>query len=615
MSGLIFPTYLLGKQFTPRKTPNFNTQPQKANSGKESRISYRAYPLYEWEASYEYLSDQFSQAMPRTNFIKFSQDFTQWTPAYGGAGFLPVVVGNWVGQAAPDGSYTADRLILNIGTGTTSGDFCEVYIPTTAPPFAATQFFTYSVWMKTNDGSTVVVSIGAGGTDANVSVTPNWQQFSVTTQGLVAAGGGGSSGASIMLLLGGSSTTSGGPGAPTIGLVGTSGAKYADLSVCAAQLEYGTLATGYIQTNGAGVRVSDLKSMFGFFSQMLGQGDTFLYQDPQFNSVTLQQFAIGNGTTTAFNLTATYQPGAEIAQSLFGTVLGPAGAPEWVQNTIGAPVLYTGRYGGPEQLSTGLRVNMALQSSMTSSWAATGGTISTGVIAPDGSTSVQFVENTSTSAHWVGLSQSGILTGNARYTFSVWLKYGSRQFVMLSLDDGVNGSVFCFDLVNGLASAPFREGTAYQSAADVTMTPFPNGWWRCSVSGQYASPSVRSAIVHTTSFGGAWYPSFTGTSAFTYMWGAQIEAGTQPTALIPVTTAHASNGGSDYSLTVLTQAGTSVWTFQQVQMTATPAPAAPLLWTGSFFYRCRFSDDKIDFEENVKGLWKLGKLPFESIIL
>lgn len=603
MSGVIFPSSLLGKQFTSRKTPTFSTHTQRALSGKESRISYRAYPLYEWELSYEFLSDEFQSMLPRTNFIAYSQDFTQWTPGNAGAGFAPVVIGTWVGTVAPDGTYTADRLILNAGTGTTGGDYSLIYVPASQlalPLYAGSKVFTFSFWLCTNDGSTTSVVVSVGGNVATIAVTPTWQRFSMTSTGI---------------------TTS---GLPTIGVYGSSGSKYADLSIWGAQLEYGSIATSYIVTNGAGVRVSDLKSMFGMISQMLGQYDTFLYQDPDFNTVTLQPFVTGNGSTSLFNLTATYQPGAELAQFIYGptnqpAVIGPAGVPEWVQNTIGSPVLYTGRYDGPERLSTGSRTNLALQSNFAATWTASAGAITTNALAaPDGTTTAaKFTEATSSSVYAVELTQSGVLTANGRYTFSVWLKYGSRQFVMLSVDDdSANGYDFCFDLVNGIVTGPAHEGAAYCSAADATMTPFPNGWWRCSISGQFASTTARIAIVHTTSFAAAFpWPTYTGSSAYTYLWGAQLEAGTVETALIPVTTAHLTNGGSDYSLTTMTESGTSVLTFQQVQMSAAPANGVQILWSGSFFYRCRFSDDKIDFKENFSQLWTLQKLPLEQVLL
>src|SRR6185312_5868664 len=122
-----------------------------------------------------------------------------------------------------------------------------------------------------------------------LTITPTWQRFSVAWISNVSE----------------SSTEFG-----VIGNVGTS--KYADISVWGFQIEPGSTATSYIPTNGAAARQSDLKSLAGFVSQTLGSYDTFLYQDPDFNTVQLQKFANGDGTTAAFNLTAAFAPGSEV---------------------------------------------------------------------------------------------------------------------------------------------------------------------------------------------------------------------------------------------------------------------------------------------------------------
>jgi uncharacterized protein (TIGR02217 family) len=76
------------------------------------------------------------------------------------------------------------------------------------------------------------------------------------------------------------------------------------------------------------VTPSDLKAYFGLFMAMGGGFDTFLYNDPQFNGVTAQQFAVGDGTVGPFQVTATYQNSS-----------GP-GAPELIQNFNGSPLIY-----------------------------------------------------------------------------------------------------------------------------------------------------------------------------------------------------------------------------------------------------------------------------------
>jgi uncharacterized protein (TIGR02217 family) len=50
----------------------------------------------------------------------------------------------------------------------------------------------------------------------------------------------------------------------------------------------------------AGLGASSLQSLMGFFLQLQGQFGSFLYSDPDDNTVTSQGIGIGDGTTTAF---------------------------------------------------------------------------------------------------------------------------------------------------------------------------------------------------------------------------------------------------------------------------------------------------------------------------
>jgi uncharacterized protein (TIGR02217 family) len=50
----------------------------------------------------------------------------------------------------------------------------------------------------------------------------------------------------------------------------------------------------------AGLGASSLQNLMGFFLQLQGQFGTFLYTDPDDNSVTSQGIGVGDGTTSAF---------------------------------------------------------------------------------------------------------------------------------------------------------------------------------------------------------------------------------------------------------------------------------------------------------------------------
>jgi hypothetical protein len=290
MSGMVFPDYYVGKLFPPRKSVLGSRKRQSALSGKRSTISYRAYPLYQWEVSFDsgnggVLRDD----IVRANYVAYSQAADQWTASNTGSGLLPKVFTN--GIQAPDGTWTGDQVFLNKGTGSAGTDVSQLMAPSAAAR-AVGSMFTYSVWLRTLDGSTAVVALpkSAGG-NFLCTVTPVWQRFSFS-QAITAA-------------IAGSAADFVGPA--LIGGAGT--ANYANLGVWGAQIEPGQFAGAYVRTFGAAVQHGDLKSLFGFYSAMVTAADTFLFMDPDFNSVQNHLFGLGTGGQTVYQLMATYNGG------------------------------------------------------------------------------------------------------------------------------------------------------------------------------------------------------------------------------------------------------------------------------------------------------------------
>jgi len=64
---------------------------------------------------------------------------------------------------------------------------------------------------------------------------------------------------------------------------------------------------------------AELQTLMGFFLARQGSFDTFLFTDPEVNSVTAQGFGTGNGTTTAFQLAHAYGGYSEPVFDLNGT--------------------------------------------------------------------------------------------------------------------------------------------------------------------------------------------------------------------------------------------------------------------------------------------------------
>lgn len=581
--SLVFPNYLPGVMFTQKKSPTFKSGVHTAITGKESRIAYRAFPMYQWELAYELLRDY---ADGQTNLVPYSQDFTQWSATHGSSStcYQPLIVAN---QATDPlyGTLTADQLILNKGAGGTTNDLSYVYLTPASLDLAAGTY-TGSVWLRTLDGSTVTVNFGlfVSGGGVNITVTPNWQRFSVTGTAAAAA---------------------------TLGigfvLQGTTGSSnYANLAAWGAQLEPASSPGLYLPTNGAAVVAGDLKTLFGFYNSMLGQQGSFLYQDPDYNTVDDQQFGTGNGSTLSFQLTATYMPAPG-----WPAPYGLAGLPELIQNTNGPPQISIVRYGDEELLSSNSRTNLAIQSNtMSTSWSPSGVTATAGAaFAPDGSgNGIAINEGTTTAVHALEMTSSiagDTLTAGGYYTASVFLRYDTMPNVEVIFDDGSsNGIVANFNVQTGTLAGITTFGTAYPVSATITG-PFTNNWYRCTVSGVLpaATTAWRIGIACANSATPTWYPSYTGTSRIVYAWGAQLEAGVLPTALIPTTTTSLST--TDYSVTPT----------NQVNFNAAPANGALLIWSGSFYYRVRFADDNLDFDEILYQFWELKKLDLQQVKL
>lgn len=177
-------------------------------------------------------------------------------------------------------------------------------------------------------------------------------------------------------------------------------------------------------------------------------------------------------------------------------------------------------------------------------WVTGGGSLSSAAnVAPDGAAnSFLFSEDTATSAHRFFQSFTGV--SGTTYTTSVFLKFAGRTQVFIETRSITSNPFAVFDI---------QSGTVVQVSSGITATmqQFPNGWWRCSITG------TANAAGGNTLIGGfvSGSQSYTGSgSAAFYAFGAQVEAGSFPTSYIPTTTASVvrsadvcSITGSDFS--------------------------------------------------------------------
>lgn len=166
---------------------------------------------------------------PRVNRVPNSMAAASWNNSISGTGITPFKTAD--AGMAPDGTMTADRVVLDRGANNTSSDWSIAQTVGAANSFTPGETCVHSIWLRTFDGSTVVVRVGFAGAIIYVTVTPQWQRFS------------------------GSGIPASTLASQSIGTQGTTGTtQKLDLLVWGAQVESGTVATDHIPTTTAAVQ-------------------------------------------------------------------------------------------------------------------------------------------------------------------------------------------------------------------------------------------------------------------------------------------------------------------------------------------------------------------------
>ena len=180
----------------------------------------------------------------------------------------------------------------------------------------------------------------------------------------------------------------------------------------------------------------------------------------------------------------------------------------------------------PHLLLEPTRTNSLPESeNFSTNWFVIGLSVSSGISSPDGGTNAySLVEGTGTGGKII---YDTISVSAGSVTYSLFMKKGDKRYTALLLSGVVTTSMFNVDLENGTGT------TATGSFDSTNIEEYPNGWYRISVTTTATAGNLNCNVYLMN---GAAYNdrNYTGNGTDkTYIFGAQLEAGSYPTSYIP----------------------------------------------------------------------------------
>lgn len=192
------------------------------------------------------------------------------------------------------------------------------------------------------------------------------------------------------------------------------------------------------------------------------------------------------------------------------------------------------------------------------SWPATSASVTANnAVAPDGTTTADFLVGAAGTGYFLGVRQAFSYTANTWYTASVYAKAGAATRLVLATDNGAGYLTHAlFDLAAGTSASVTHPDVA--SNLSTSITPVGNGWFRCVFSFWYLGGmgGLRIMPAVSTTAGSFWWSLTNDGVSGLHIWGAQLESAAFVTSYIPTGAAQATRA-ADYG--VINNVHQSTW--------------------------------------------------------
>jgi len=195
------------------------------------------------------------------------------------------------------------------------------------------------------------------------------------------------------------------------------------------------------------------------------------------------------------------------------------------------------------------RTNLALYSEQLDnvSWAKVFSSVTANsTTSPDGNTTADtFTADGSNNQHYVAGPTSGTITSGSSYTYTIYAKKNTNNFIQLWISNTFGGMFANFDLNNGVVGT-LGVGSGGSNPTS-SITSVGNGWYRCSMTFVPTTTGVVGLLVAMTSSASTVRAEANTLSTSVFLWGAQLELGAYATTIIPTTTASATRVADSFS--------------------------------------------------------------------